>query len=178
MQPCPLSDTLAFLFNLLAEILSMCDINTDYPPVGFFKRLIVIVYDLLLLTALLFSVGVVVAGIMTFALNNGNAITDAHPFYFASQLIILAVLVFSGFLFYRWFWTHGGQTLGMKTWKVQLVSADGHQINSRKAALRYSGAIISLAVFGLGFIWSIFDKQKRTWHDMLSATRLVQLPNK
>ena len=151
---------------------------TQNHPVGLFKRLLVIVYDLLLLTALLFTVGVLVAGIMTFAFNNGNAITEQHAFYFTSQLIILIILICTGFLFYSWFWMHGGQTLGMKTWRVQLISVDGDQIDWKKSAIRFIGAIISWAVLGLGFLWSLFDEQKRTWHDLLSATKLIQLPKK
>jgi len=156
----------------------MSDENTLNQPIGFFKRLVVIIYDLLLLTALLFTVGVMVAGIMTFALNDGNAITEDHNFYFASQLIILIILLCTSFLFFSWFWMHGGQTLGMKTWRVQLISIDGTQIDWRKSAIRFIGAIISWLVFGLGFFWSLFDKDKRTWHDMLSATKLIQLPKK
>jgi len=156
----------------------MSDENTLNQPIGFFKRLVVIIYDLLLLTALLFTVGVMVAGIMTFALNDGNAITEDHNFYFASQLIILIILLCTSFLFFSWFWMHGGQTLGMKTWRVQLISMDGTQIDWRKSAIRFIGAIISWLVFGLGFFWSLFDKDKRTWHDMLSATKLIQLPKK
>jgi len=156
----------------------MCDKSSSDTPVSLFKRLMSIVYDLLLLTALLFTVGVLVAGIMTFALNGGNAITEEHPFYLASKLIILSILFCVSFLFFGWFWTHGGQTLGMRTWRVKLVSVDGSAVDWNKSARRFIAAIISWLVFGLGFIWVLFDKENRSWHDVLSATKLIQLEKK
>ena len=152
--------------------------TSKYPPVTLVKRLFAIAYDLLLLTALLFAVGVLVAGIMTFAVNEGNAITDEHPFYLTSQLIILSVLLFAGYLFFGWFWVHGGQTLGMKTWRIQLTTINNENISWKQAAIRFLVAIVSWLIVGMGFIWSLFDKEKRTWHDMLSDTKLIQLPKK
>ena len=154
----------------------MSDTNTSLQAVSLFKRLMVILYDLLLLTAVLFTAGVVVASILTFTLNDGNAITESHRFYITTQFIIISVLLFAGLFFFGWFWTHKGQTLGMKTWRVQLISTDEDAIDWNKMTIRYLVAIVSWGVFGLGFIWSLFDKEKRTWHDIASATKLVQLP--
>jgi len=149
-----------------------------YPSVTLVKRLLAIIYDLLLLTALLFAVGVLTAGILTFAVNEGNAITEEHPFYFASQIIILSVLLCAGYLFFGWFWTHGGQTLGMKTWRIQLITTNNENISWKQAAIRFLVAIVSWLILGMGFLWSLFDKEKRTWHDMLSDTKLIQLSKK
>ncbi|OGI41569.1 MAG: hypothetical protein A2150_00620 [Candidatus Muproteobacteria bacterium RBG_16_64_11] len=41
-----------------------------------------------------------------------------------------------GFLFYGWFWTRGGQTLGMRAWRLRLTRADGGPVTWRRAALR------------------------------------------
>jgi uncharacterized RDD family membrane protein YckC len=156
----------------------MSDENALNQPVGFFKRILVIIYDLLLLIALLFAVGVLVAGVITFVLNKGNAITAEHDFYFAFRVIILSSLIFASFLFFGWFWTHKGQTLGMKTWHVRLISTDGSPIDWEKVSIRYITAIISWSVFGLGFLWALVDKDKRAWHDIFSATKLIQLEKK
>ncbi|TNF33915.1 MAG: RDD family protein [Gammaproteobacteria bacterium] len=121
-----------------------------------------------LLAALLF-----LAEIIPFALY-GDAITrDNSPFfiYLLNQFYLLVV----SFLFFGWFWTHGGQTLGMKTWRLLLQTSDGHNLNWSQAGLRFVAAILSWIVLGLGFIWSLIDKDKRTWHDIISATVLIQL---
>lgn len=156
----------------------MHDPSHQNEPIGLFKRLMVIVYDLLLLIAVLMMTGIPVAAIMTFVLNDGNAITEDHPFYVTSQFIILSILLCVSLLFYGWFWTHKGQTLGMKTWRVQLVTSDSDPLDWNKVTIRFLVALLSWSIFGLGFIWSLFDKEKRTWHDILSATKLIQLPKK
>jgi hypothetical protein len=81
-----------------------------------------------------------------------------------------------GFLFYGWFWTHGGQTLGMRTWRLRLVRADGGPITWHITAIRFGSALLALAPLGLGLWWALFDKDKRAWHDRLSGTRLIVTP--
>ncbi|MDH5736399.1 MAG: RDD family protein [Gammaproteobacteria bacterium] len=149
--------------------------SSDNTPATLIKRLLAICYDLLLLIALLFTVGVIAAGIFTFTVNHGNAITDTHPAYPVYRMFILTLLLITAFLFYGWFWTHGGQTLGMKTWKIKLISTDNQPISWSQALLRYLAVFLSWGVCGLGFIWALFNKEKKTWHDMLSNTRLIKL---
>lgn len=81
--------------------------------------------------------------------------------------------------FHIWFWTHGGQTLGMRAWRIKIFSTDGQSVSFRQALVRYLVAILSLTILGLGFLWVLFDPQKRAWHDLASRTRLVLVdPNK
>ena len=139
------------------------------------RRLAAIIYDLLLLLALFFVVGIIVASITTFLVNNGQAITESHPFYLIYQIYLLSILLLCGLIFFGWFWTHGGQTLGMKTWKLKLVSDNGDNITWKQALIRYFSAILSWGLVGMGFISSLWDSDNKTWHDFLSKTRLVRL---
>lgn len=82
------------------------------------------------------------------------------------------------FVFYGWFWVHGGQTLGLRTWRLRVVRHDGTPITWRHAALRFAGAILSWAALGLGFLWIYVDPQRRAWHGHLSGTRVVLEPRK
>lgn len=153
--------------------------TTDtYAPVSLMKRLISIIYDLILLIAICFSVAAILSVFTTFIFNDGNAITETHPYYLLNQFIMLSAILITGITFYVWFWTHGGQSLGMKTWMLLLVSDDGNPINKKQATIRALAAILSWSVFGLGFLWSFIDSKKRTWHDILSASHLVQLERK
>lgn len=138
--------------------------------IGFIKRSTIIIYDALLLVgvimvcyALLYAIGswVIPTAWQTNWLTNG------------SKVIYLTVMPF---LFYGWFWTHGGQTLGMKAWHVYLVHNDGKFISWKTAFIRYICAIISWACFGLGFTWILIDKRKRAWHDTLSGTQIIRQP--
>lgn len=145
-------------------------------PVSLIKRLLVILYDVLLLLAVFLIVGIPLSTLTTFLLNDGNAITPDHPYYLLNQIIVLSALLLSSLLFYGWFWTHGGQTLGMKTWRIQLVSENGGAINWRQAVIRYFAAILSWLLAGVGFLWVLADGQNRSWHDILSRSFLRQLP--
>lgn len=125
-------------------------------------RLLIIFYDSLLLFAVLFFASIPI--VVPFKIVYGS------PWYFVYVLYIYVV----GFIYFGWFWTHGGKTLAMKTWKAKLIS-DSVEISWRQALIRYLSALLSWFCLGLGFIWSLFRKDKATWHDLLSGTRLVRL---
>jgi uncharacterized RDD family membrane protein YckC len=81
-----------------------------------------------------------------------------------------------GFGYYGLSWRRGGQTLGMRAWRLRLVHASGQVPPWRAVLLRYLVAGVSLGAFGLGFLWSLWDPQRRSWHDLASGTRLLRLP--
>jgi len=72
-------------------------------------------------------------------------------------------------------WRRGGQTLGMRPWRLKVTRADGSRAGVGALSLRYAVATLSLAAVGLGFLWSLFDRERRTWHDLASRTVLVRL---
>ena len=133
---------------------------------GLFRRLMAIIYDLFLLIALLF---IATAAAMIFT--GGVAIEPGQAFYPLYVLYLLAV----SFVFYGWFWTHGGQTLGLKTWKIRLQHENGRRITWTLALIRFVAAMISWSAAGLGFIWTLFDPRKRAWHDIASRCVMVDL---
>lgn len=71
-------------------------------------------------------------------------------------------------------WRRGGQTLGMRPWRLRVVDANGGLAATRALWLRYVVATFSLAAGGLGFFWSLVDRERRTWHDIASKTRLLR----
>ena len=79
------------------------------------------------------------------------------------------------FLLFGWFWTHGGQTLGMRAWKIRVVTHDGYQLNWQQAFFRFVAAFVSLLVLFVGFLIALFDSNKLGWHDRFSRTRLVRI---
>ncbi|EMR12736.1 hypothetical protein MPL1_08728 [Methylophaga lonarensis MPL] len=124
----------------------------------------VIAYDLMLLLSVL-----LIAGFVAVALNGGEAIGANNPVF---VIYLLAVCIF----FYGWFWTHGGQTLGMRAWRVYLMSHGQVGISWKQAFMRFSIAIISFLALGLGFIWLWLSKEKLSWHDLFSGSQLVYFP--
>jgi uncharacterized RDD family membrane protein YckC len=137
-----------------------------FPPVGLIRRLMAIFYDLFLLTAILFLATAVIN-----AINNGEAIDSSVTYTIFLRIYLVSII----FFYFGWFWTHGGQTLGMKTWKIKLIDNDSQKINWKQVVIREITAVISWFCFGLGFFWSLFDKQKRSWHDISSSATLIDL---
>ena len=82
-------------------------------------------------------------------------------------------VVFTLGAYFCWFWTHGGQTLPMKTWRFRLVRSDGASVKLPLALRRYVLAWLSFAAAGLGFAWAFFDRDRQFLHDRLSGTALV-----
>jgi len=130
-------------------------------PPGIFKRLAIIIYDALLLIAVLFLATLV---LLPFQADN---IFEPNSWQFSLYLL------FVSFLFYSWFWTRGGQTLGLLAWKLRVVNKEGRSISWRQAAIRFSVAILSWGICGLGFFWVLFNKERLTWHDIVSKTHLA-----
>ncbi|MCK5888546.1 MAG: RDD family protein [Methylococcales bacterium] len=127
---------------------------------GFFRHLAIILYDGLLLLALLF-----LATAIVLPLNSGEA-------FAASQYLFSIYILSISFFFYGWFWTHGGQTLGMRAWKIKVRTYDNHPITWLDALKRFLAAILSWLIVGLGFLWIFADKKNFTLHDYLSKTAL------
>jgi uncharacterized RDD family membrane protein YckC len=85
------------------------------------------------------------------------------------QLYLLIVLA----LYFLVFWTRGGQTLAMKTWRIRLVGRGGNRVSVPRGLLRLALAALGLACFGVGFLWALLDPQRQFLHDRLAGTRLV-----
>lgn len=75
-------------------------------------------------------------------------------------------------------WRRGGQTLGMRPWRLRLVTATGAAPAWAQLWVRYAVGTVSLLLGGLGFWWAWFDPDRLAWHDRASGTRLVRLPGR
>jgi len=71
------------------------------------------------------------------------------------------------------FWTRGGQTLAMKTWRIRLVRDDGGALGPGRALHRYFLALLGLSAAGLGFAWALVDRDRQFLHDRLAGTALI-----
>ncbi len=137
-------------------------------PAGILRRFAAILYDSLLLVAILFVAALPLPAIP-------EALRTALLGRLAVQLYLLAV----GILFFAWFWVHGGQTLGMRAWRLKVVTdPGGAPLNWRNALTRALLALISWVCLGVGFLWALWDPQRRAWHDRGSRTRLIVLPKR
>ena len=136
-------------------------------PAALHVRLFALVYDLLPLLGIVFATAA-----FTLLLRGG---TPVEPGSFAAWMELL-LMVIAAFGYFGLSWRRGGQTLGMRAWRLRVVRTDGGVPAWRALGIRYVVAIASLAAGALGFLWSLIDRERRTWHDMASGTVLVRLP--
>ncbi len=132
-------------------------------PAGLMVRLLAMFYDsLLLLSALLIATAIAL-------MVTRGTLSYLNPFF----RTLLFLICFS---FYAWFWLHGGQTLGMRAWRLRLQRLDGGAITLWQALLRFMVAIPSLAACGLGLFWMLVDRDRLALHDRISESTIVRLP--
>ena len=132
--------------------------NTKLPSASLIKQLAAMLYDGFLILAILF-----VATVIALLFNKGEAIESSPVFTLYLVLVI--------FLFYSWFWSKCGQTLGMRVWKIQIINDYGRNPAWQVCILRLVFAVFSMACLGLGYWWRLF--RPYTWHDKLSQTRII-----
>lgn len=135
----------------------------DLSPCGLLRRLASMMYDAFLVIALLMVAAAVVV------VPVGSDI-EAGTLWFQAYLMLV------WWAYFAVCWRLGGQTVGMRAWRVKLITEQGEHIAWANSALRFLVAGVSTAVAGLGFLWSLFDRRRRTWHDLATATRLVVIP--
>ncbi|HVL33815.1 MAG TPA: RDD family protein [Actinomycetota bacterium] len=69
-----------------------------------------------------------------------------------------------------------GQTLGKMAMGIRVTTPDGGALDLGKSAARAGMALVSGFVIGLGYLWAAWDREKRTWHDMVAETRVYRVP--
>lgn len=145
----------------------MPSLETSRVLPGLARRVAALAYDGLLLVGLWFA-----SSALLLALSGGLLSDPARPLWLGyahrASLVLVTAVFFTGF------WTHGGQTLGMRAWRLRLVSsADAGPVSWKQSLLRLAGACLSVGAVGLGFFWLWIDKDRRTWHDRLSGTHPI-----
>ena len=128
------------------------------------RRIGAMIYDGLLVLAVLF-----ISTLPFIAARDGDPVESGELLY---RLVLAAVI----YVFFVGFWTRSGRTLGMQSWRLQLQTMAGGKVSIGAATLRFFAALLSWAPAGLGFIWSLWDKDGLAWHDRISKTRIVYYP--
>lgn len=165
--------------------------DASAPLASLRRRFASLVYELLLVVALLFVASFALLPLVT----PGHAGTaqslalPALPQRVAMGCVLFAVLAF----YFTWCWSSGRRTLPMKTWKLRLVDRAGNDLTSRTALLRYLcvwiGPLAAVAAYAalashgwgahaawlvlLGWLWAFVDRDRQFLHDRLAGTHFV-----
>lgn len=126
--------------------------------------MLAVIYDSFLLSAVLFF-----ATALALPVNAGAAFEQGNALY-------SAYLLLASYVYFTWQWKKGRQTLGMRAWRIYLTTASGEAPTWRRLTLRFALACLSLAAFGAGFVWALFDPDRLAFHDRFSDTMLTLGP--
>jgi uncharacterized RDD family membrane protein YckC len=118
-----------------------------------------------------------------------------HALYLRNGLQDWLFLVLG--LYFVWFWTHSGQTLAMKTWRIRLMTREGHAVTTKRAIARYFLAwcwifpglaaawLLGAKNWSLAFIpaanvilWALtiyLDPGRQFLHDRMAGTKVVRV---
>ena len=150
--------------------------RAELPPAPLWRRLMAAFYDGLLLVAVWF----IVAGlVVTLYPKTGLPMDDIGgievPVAGALKGVLFPLLLLATWGFYAWFWTHGGQTLGMRAWK--LLSRDIHRrpMSLLQTISRFIAGCVSTLLLFVGWLMALLPA-KQTLHDSLSSTETVVVP--
>lgn len=151
------------------------------PPIGhpsLLRRLAAMFYDFVLVLALSLAATAVIVAIRV-AIDGAEAVrAGGRALQGGYSVAVLVTVLVVQLLFFAYFWSRNGQTLGMQAWRIRVDSADNRAISFKTACLRWCLAWVSAAPAGLGYLWSLVDRNNRTWHDIWSNTQTVLLPKK
>ena len=155
---------------------SMMDHSPAIATASLWRRLAAIGYDTLLVIAIAMLITFIdlKIKIWLFDIPDSQPAVLAEPAYWnwLNWLVVLSVTT----SFFVFCWKQGGRTLGMQAWRLRVQQANGSNITTQQALKRLGGAIISLACGGLGYMWILYDKENRSWHDIWSGTQIILLP--
>lgn len=159
--------------------------HTGAPTPSLLRRLACLLYEGLLLCAVVFVAGLLYA-----------VLTDQRDAMQGRGGLLVCVLVLVPGAYLVWHWSRSGQTLPMQTWRIRLTTVDGQRVSRRRAVARYAAGWIwllpALAVWQLagwrsaptllgclsagvlGYaLLALLHPQRQFWHDALCGTRLV-----
>ncbi len=154
---------------------------------GLARRLAAMLYE----GVLLFGV-VMLSGLLYASLTQQRHALHGRLGLQAFLFVVLAV-------YFVWFWTHGGQTVAMKTWRLRVVTADGRPLGPWRALARYvlawlwflpsllavylsglsGGGVVSVVLIAGMAAYAALTRlhpDRQFLHDVICGTRLVDAP--
>ncbi len=150
----------------------------EFPRAGFWRRFASLVYDTLaiiafaMLTVVLYLFSV--QGLISLDVISLNGAEDVSALIQESLLlssIRSALLVIVTLVFFGYFWTKSGQTIGMRAWRLKVQTSEGSLISWPQSIVRSLSALL-----GLGNLVVLIDfKNKKALQDYVSKTEVITL---
>lgn len=127
------------------------------------RRLAALVYDSLAALGIL-----LIASLLILPLSGGEALDKSSVAYQLYRLYLLSLLLF----YFAWSWSRG-QTLGMRSWRLYLVSDGKKRVSFARAATRF---FIALSLPIVGYISLLWRADKKSIPDLILGTNMLYKP--
>lgn len=134
-------------------------------PANFGRRLGAYLLDYVIITAISFGAGLLI-GIVGYAAGLDDAAAEGVGTVLGVLVSLAYFILLEG--------SRRGATFGKGQLDMRVVAADGSRAGYAKATGRTFAKILSGIPLGLGYLWALWDSENRTWHDMLSGTRVIR----
>ncbi len=138
---------------------------------SFWRKLVAWVYDLLGSLAV-FILALLVGKLISFLITLPWSVSsETISNYLSHSPLWFIYLAASVQYYYVWCWVKGGQTIGMRTWRLKLCKPNGDLLSWKEAYIR---SFLSLG--GLSQLWGLIDENNRGLHDITADSRVIVLP--
>lgn len=151
---------------------------STYPRAGIFRRFAALIYDALVALAVALVSGLISTVVLLIMYTQGWLTSDNSVHfnvYFQQQTrlgnIIAVIMLLTTIAFFMWFWRKGGQTIGMRAWRLRIYSMNDKPITVMRLFIRWVSTL-----GGLGTLLLLLDwRHKLALQDHLSQTQVLQL---
>lgn len=164
------------VFKMQYNAAAMTNMNTttDTSYAALWRRLAAMIYDGIVIIAIWIIVGFLV--LSAFGIDQAQVVENERvvldPYY---RITLFSSMLLSAYLFFAWFWTHSGQTLGMQAWKLKVQNPDASAISYKQSLIRFVVAPFSLLLLGAGYFYMFFNAEKLTAPDLFSHSVVVKI---
>lgn len=150
--------------------------SSALPAAGLGRRLLALLYDGFLLAAIWFVATGIFVLIYPYTglpmVDHNGVMVPAKAWL---QGVLFPLLVILTWFFYAWFWLHGGQTLGMRAWRLEMRARYGQPLTVVQTMQRFLAATLSWLLLGGGWLLALLPPGQ-TLHDRVSGTETVVRP--
>jgi uncharacterized RDD family membrane protein YckC len=140
--------------------------NLRGQPAGFASRFIAFIFD----CAVTIVVFELILGGVSFA---ASVLTGSSIHWSRGNTWVVVAFFAWEFLYYAYYWTASGKTLGMVLLGVRVVGQDGSSVGTRRGLIRTLAFPLSFIILGLGFVSILLRRDRRALHDLIADTEVV-----
>ncbi len=93
----------------------------------------------------------------------------------SNSVLTMRIILFFFFVLYNFLtvWLFS-RTIGKALFRLKVVRQDGKALGFKCAFVRAISSVLSVIPIGIGYVWGLFSKSGRTWHDLISETRVIR----